>query len=238
MRRAMRVFVTTALGVAMLSGVQTQGPPPVRYAQPVAISPAQGKLLKDELDQSRQRSSRMSARLKVLEAENVLSGLGETLSTRAAEEASAVAKTRAAFLKLAETAPQRQGAQAFFNHFQVRYTALSGDVKQLTSSSYKQMRDRTLQLIDENQRAYEVVAAKESLTFNLEVRSTPGGASLAYKRTGDPYESHDRPTETTIENLIYAIWTVQATLGSTRKEQTHDPYRASNHVLSFDLTKP
>jgi len=36
-------------------------------------------------------------------------------------------------------------------------------------------------------------------------------------------------------DIEFAVWTVRATLGNKMEEQTHNPYRESNHILVFDL---
>lgn len=86
--------------------------------------------------------------------------------------------------------------------------------------------------------AYALVADKESLTFDLEVESTPPGATISYHRRGDPYKENPSPTNAVINDLPYAIWIVRFQMpGYQEKEIEHDPFRERNHKMHWDLSK-
>lgn len=93
-------------------------------------------------------------------------------------------------------------------------------------------------VLEQNERAYELVADTGSLTFDLEVQSSPEGANVSYRRRGDPYHDNPKPTDSVIQALPYAIWIVRFQKPGYRDEEVeHDPFREPNHVLMVQLTK-
>lgn len=77
-------------------------------------------------------------------------------------------------------------------------------------------------------------------TFNLRVISYPeGSADVFYKRTGDQYKKHHEPTDTTIENLYYAVWKIKVSKPKCKsQEKDFDPFRTKDRVVIFNLTLP
>jgi hypothetical protein len=246
-----RTAILGAVFALCFQTVYSQEPIPVRFLEPVVISPAQADLLATEAKFLGERATKATLEVKTIEGKGGPKGdfavLGKTLSGHTAKEAVAVDQTRARFLELSPSNLHRQAAQVFFDDIRRRYSGLSQDFKKsgypefskFEPATYGKLRDRTFNLLDYNARAYKQVATAKSLTFDLTVRSAPGGAAVEFRREGDPYQKHFEPTNTTVTNLVYALWNVRATLGSSKpQEQTHDPYRATNHVVSFDSSKP
>jgi hypothetical protein len=81
------------------------------------------------------------------------------------------------------------------------------------------------------------VASAQSLTFDLEIGSTPQNADVSYKRTGESYTHWSKVTDTTIPNLAYAVWTIRAARDKDVQEKDHDPFQEKNHVVHFDFVK-
>ncbi|HSY92660.1 MAG TPA: hypothetical protein VK812_14895 [Candidatus Binatus sp.] len=105
-------------------------------------------------------------------------------------------------------------------------------------SSVESLLALTLRPLEQNELAYKVVADEGSLTFDLEVDSTPEGAKTSYFRKGDPPRPNPDQTRATIPKLPYAIWTVRFEKeGYKTEEREHDPFREPNHVVHIDLQK-
>lgn len=90
-----------------------------------------------------------------------------------------------------------------------------------------------------NRLAYELVAATEALTFDLEVNSNPEGSSISYGRRGDTaYKQHQSPTNSTIKSLPYAIWTVRfQKQGFRDKDVEFNPFVERYPVIMANLEK-
>jgi len=111
--------------------------------------------------------------------------------------------------------------------------ALQNSKAQLETSVLLQL---ALRPLEQNELAYIKVADTQSLTFDLTVASAPAGATVSYRRRGDPYRQNSDPTNTVIKSLPYAIWTVQFQKpGYRAEEREHDPFREPNHVLNVEL---
>jgi len=90
----------------------------------------------------------------------------------------------------------------------------------------------TLRAMEENELAFNTIAATKSLTFDLKVITQPEQAQIFSKRRGDPYvESNDRST-TTLLYLTKAIWVVKAVKdGCQPREVEFDPFREPIQAL-------
>ena len=229
------VLVSAGLALCLLNDVATQAPSQGRFAQPVTITEAQASLLAAEANRLATQIGQTRQQLAPLEARGAWPAVAQALSTRTTTESRTVSATQERFLNLPGSNVQRQAAQTFFNDFVRRYSDLSRELTPFQPAIYPPVKDRAVELLEDNERAYRQVAASRSLTFTLEVRSVPSEAFVDYKRTGDSYQRHGRRTTATLENIEFAVWTVRATLGNKMEEQTHNPYRESNHILVFDL---
>lgn len=225
------------LGTLLYAGTgQGQVPiPPAQFPAPVSINSEQIALLTKEAG---------TLETRITQAEGSLKGMGTEqpqkaavfLSDRAQAEAATVVSTRAAFLNLSGNNPlQRRAADLFFGQFENQYRQLSGSTpKAANPTTLSTFRIRAFDVLVNNMRAYQAVATAKALTFDLDVASAPAGASVSYRRAGDPYQRNADPTNTTVRNLVYAIWSVRAELPNRQpQEKEHNPWREPNHVLVF-----
>jgi hypothetical protein len=236
MLRAIGRLLFIAFGV-LFSSVHAQGPQPSAFAERVTINTAQADLLRAEAQLLSNRINQAAPQIRNLEASGTFGTLKTIFVTRASMEVNAVSQTRIAFVNLSQNAAQRQAAQVFFGDLIARYTTSSNAFKTFENAQYPRIRDNALQVIEDNKYAYSYVAMSGSLTFDLDVNSTPVGAAVSYRRAGDSYLPHPNPTATTVRNLTYAVWTVKARLANSEQEKEHNPYRESNHVVHFDFQR-
>ena len=76
--------------------------------------------------------------------------------------------------------------------------------------------------------ALEKIHNTNSLTFDLQIKSTPVGASVCYKRSGDKqFKCHFEPTDTILKNLPFAIWKIKADLNGQSQYKTHNAHTRS-----------
>lgn len=233
------ISALTLVGVVAVSVGPSQSQAPLalpRFPAPVIINVDQAAFLTKEAGNLQVRITDADKNLKTLESEQQIQKAAGLLWGRAESEALNVGFTRASFLKLAgNNTQQRQAADVFFGQFETQYRQLSPpNPKVANATFFPGFRTRAINTFTDNARAYRAVAAARSLTFDLEVSSAPTGAVLSYRRPGDPYEKHPDPTNTTLRNLIYAVWTVRGEIpGRERQEKEHNPWREPNHVLVF-----
>ncbi len=103
---------------------------------------------------------------------------------------------------------------------------------------YPALAQGPLRVLEQNELAYSVVVNKKNLTFDLEVNSVPSGATVFFWRRGDSERKNNKPTNSTVTELPYAIWFVRFQLpGYKDEEREHDPFREPNHVLNVELHK-
>jgi hypothetical protein len=167
--------------------------------------------------------------------------------------ADALRMTEDEFGKLTTTEAQRISAQVFFDdllrsyevvisHFGKTRAAVDGGkfipVSEAREASAEPLLSLALRPMEQNELAYKVVADEGSLTFDLEVDSTPDGAAVSYHRKGDPPRANPDPTRSTIRSLPYAVWIIDfEKSGYKREEREHDPFREPNHVVHVVLHK-
>lgn len=166
----------------------------------------------------------------------------------------ALNSTQAEFSKLTTGQGQQANIEVFFNDLRRSYSdAIShlggskavvtrrGELvraSQTENSNADFLLALTLRPMEQNELAYKVVADEGSLTFDLEVDSTPEGAMVSYFRKGDPPRPNPDHTRATIPKLPYAFWTVRFEKpGYKTEEREHDPFREPNHVVHVDLRK-
>jgi len=166
----------------------------------------------------------------------------------------ALKATEAEFTKLTSEQGQQPNASIFFDDLRRSYEGVIphletskaelGGTAQLRPASEKarpsteSLLALALRPMEQNELAYKVVAEEGSLTFDLEVDSTPEGARVSYFRRGDPPRSSPNQTRVTIPKLPYAIWVVRfEEPGYKTEEREHDPWREPNHVVHVDLQK-
>jgi hypothetical protein len=162
-----------------------------------------------------------------------------------------LAHTRQQFASLATDKAQLSNAGVFFDDLSHAYNAVLSRLKRIhasgphlvSASDQKRGIDAepllslALRPMEQNELAYNTVAAQGSLTFDLEADSTPEGAAVSYSRKGDnkPTPNPD-PTRATIHSLPYAIWIIHFEKPNYKPEdREHDPFREPNHVVHVDL---
>jgi hypothetical protein len=224
----------------------------------VVVTPSQAQLL-------RTAAAQLQSRIQILKADltaqklNVTNPLqvNEILGKRIDTELGFLTATEATFSALA--APETQpdpAASIFFTDLRVSYLEAKAQVRNqgdataslsLVSLSVRQdsgehssqhptPAQAVFRVFEQNELAYRTVADTGSLTFDLEVSTTPQGATISYRRRGDAYHQHPNQTNSVIKGLPYAIWTVRVQEpGYQDEEREHDPFRESNHVINVQL---
>jgi len=201
----------------------------------VKISQAQAELLTTEARSLADRTTKARQQLTALERDPSFKAQTQLLSASVSAEKNAVSRVGSRFQQLAATPDQRSAGAVFFDDFVNRYARAASQVTDLQPARYAAGRDSTLRVLDDNYKAYTLVAASSTMTFDLDVGSTPAGAAVSFRRIGDPYQNHPDQTQTTIKNLVYALWTIRAEKNGKTQEKDHDPYRETNHVVHFDF---
>jgi hypothetical protein len=157
------------------------------------------------------------------------------LSEALADERDAVSRVATVFGAASSTGDERAAADVFFGDFVRRYDRSSKQFATLKYDELERFRQDTFGLLDDTANAYEEVRAFNSLTFDLDVNSTPPQADVSFRRVGDSYTKHPDRTTTTIKNLVFAVWFVRAELNQKNQEKEHNPFRQPNHVVHFDF---
>jgi hypothetical protein len=117
---------------------------------------------------------------------------------------------------------------------EVRFSAASF----VDDPRYPALAQGTLRVLEQNVLAYNSVANDRDLFFDLDVTSVPAGATVFYKRKGDPEQKGAKPTNSTIPNLVKAIWFVRFQAPGYQDEvREHNPWNEPNHVLNVELQK-
>ena len=222
---------------------------PANFKEPVRVTEKQRAFLRGEARKVKEHLDRTKKALSALEKpvklkpgviiKNFVQNFGDlktTLSSNVSTASDATREAQSQFNALSENEGQKQAGDVFFGDILGRYSQLSRDIDGLEEKSYPAVKKNTILALELNAKAYETVADAGAETFDLEVDSFPQDAAVSYKRKGDPYKDHPRPTNTTIENLVYAVWTVRARKqGFQDQEKLHDPFNEKNHVVHFDL---
>lgn len=210
---------------------------------------------------------RGEARAVQLQIEDLKSRLNDTHSNRSAAEAKilidnvelAVSKlqdTESRFLKLDPSASQANAGKIFFEDLQRNYQIAQTDINrtkakladnsahvilasQVASKAYSPLAQVVLRALEQNELAYASVADSGSLYFNLRVESEPPGATITFKRRGDPsYQSTQDTTNSTLQNIPKAITLIHYHLaGWHDTEKEFNPFTAAEDVVSARLSK-
>ncbi len=107
------------------------------------------------------------------------------------------------------------------------------------SAQYPLAAQAVFRAFEHNELAYNLVAEKGRLTFDLEADSSPEGAAISYGRRGDvSYKRHPNPTNSTIKALPYAVWTIRFQKpGFKDKDIEFNPFVEPNRVVTAVLDK-
>lgn len=222
-----------SLAALALPSASGQG---AKILEPIRLTPDQVMILKSAARSVTTRKKSANFKLKGLEAQREMGQVRMALFSTLSDEQKEVQKTQDSFEKFSSTEEARQASKVFFGDILNLYSTVGTSLQVFKTQEYRIVRDNTLQLFDHTHSAYTLVAQRASLTFDLEVRSTPPEATVSHRRKGDAYTTHPRLTNTTIRNLVYATWQVRAELKGYRpQEKTYDPFRDPSNVLEFAL---
>lgn len=222
-----------AFATVALPGMGVEG---ARTREPIALTSEQVLNLKNAADSLAMRKQVANSKFSGYEARGDVGQIRTTSLSTVAEAEREVKKMQEGFVKSFKTKEARQASRIFFGDILTRYSAGTETIRMFKANEYSLVRDSTFLLLDQNYMAYSKVAQQQSLTFNLQVQSNPPLASVSYKRRGDKYTIHPSLTDTSITNLVLAIWLVRVELQDhVPQEKEHDPFREENHVVSFAL---
>ena len=220
----------------------------------VTINPSQKQLLRREARNLQGRIQQLKSAVSEYVRANREGAVSPLLRRNLVESADAVKATQVEFQKLTTVEGQKVSAEVFFedlrrsyedaiSHFGRATATLRREghlvrVSDSKKSSAEPLLSLALRPMEQNELAYKVVADEGSLTFDLEVDSTPEGAAISYHKIGDPPHPNPDPTRATIHSLIYALWIVHFEKpGFKAEDREHDPFHESNHVVHVDLQK-
>jgi hypothetical protein len=220
----------------------------------VAISASQGQLLRREATRLQARIQQVKSDVSGLEVASHKGPVTPLLRQALTDSLSALQATQEEFLKLAtNNEDQRPSAEVFFEDLRKSYKDAISSLTRSTTAMPRRERlvrvsDRkrgaepflslALRPMEQNELAFKVVADQGSLVFDLDVDSTPVGATVSYYRKGDSPRANPDPTRSTIRSLAYAIWIIRfEKAGYKTEEREHDPFREPNHVVHVDLQK-
>jgi hypothetical protein len=164
----------------------------------------------------------------------------------------ALSMTEKEFMDLTTNSSERTNAAVFFEDLHRTYELT---LRQLQISLYRErailpvtfqrgagpqgeaLEGTVLRAFEHNELAYDVVADTQSLTFDLDVRTIPEGATVSYGRRGDStFRPLQDETNSVIKALPYAIWLVRFVKeGFAPVEREHNPFTDKNHVLAVEL---
>jgi hypothetical protein len=219
----------------------------------VTISPSQTQLLRQQAVEVQNRLDTLKASLRALSEPKTNARVQTLLRQNVLDADAALTVTEQRFLDLVADSKQKAAANVFFSDLHITYqTAMaltglkaygySGGViaaayQRGSGSAFPAVAEAVFPAFEQNRLAYTVVADKGSLTFDLEVRSSPEGASVSFGRRGDSsFEALQDPTNSTIKALPYAIWTVRFEKKDFMDvERDHNPFTDQNHVLTVEL---
>lgn len=212
----------------------------VSFPEPVRISGDQAALLRRAAEQLDQSLKTLKTSLLPLESQGSFTRARDALITYTGKGADNVRATQTEFAKLTRNQQAAEASEVYFSDIRDHYAEAWKGLKELEKpdrNSYPAVRDKTIWALEHNSKAYAVAASKGTLTFDLAVRSDPQDGSVSFKRKGDDdYSPHPDPTNTTIKNLVYAVWYVKVQRdGYQDQEKQHDATREERHELDFKL---
>jgi hypothetical protein len=136
---------------------------------------------------------------------------------------------------LNELNPDQQ--KAGFGSAPVQVSFPSATQNKKSQATYAILARAALRPFEKNELAYNLVADSQSLTFDLDVKSNPEGATICAYRRGDACHANADPTNTVLKSLPLAVWIVRFQKpGYKTEEREHDPFTEPNHVLNVELT--
>lgn len=217
----------------------------------VTISLSQTQLLRREAAKLQSKVEALRASLDTLSESKNTAGAQRILRQNVLDAEESLRTTEEEFLGLITGPSQRPAANVFFGDLHTTYQAALGELK---ASAYQQPVDLPVKFqssknkpvvlaqvvfraFELNEIAYNVVADTGSLTFDLDVRTNPEGASVSYGRRGDSdFTRLQDPTNSVIKALPYATWKVRfEKTGYVTETREHNSLTDKNHVVTVEL---
>jgi|ERR1039458_5746652 hypothetical protein len=166
----------------------------------VTVNLNQIQLLRREAGHVRERIQQLKSTVSENARTNHDAAISRLLEQNLTESVNALTATQVEFSKLTTSEAQRPNTQIFFDDLRRTYedalshlgrsaSALEEEGHLVRVSGGKKagvapFLALTLRPMEQNELAYKVVADEGSLTFDLEVDSTPAGAAVSYNRRG------------------------------------------------------
>jgi len=154
------------------------------------------------------------------------------------EAKATIIETQDVFQKTSTKSKFLLSSNVFFGDLNVHYEYELKEVEELEDKreEYIKVRDNVINLLKDNQLAYDIAATAALLTFNLTITTVPKGASVYYKRKGSNYEESNKATKLILENLDLAKWYVKVHVdGYVDEEKPYNPFKETSNELEFDL---
>lgn len=212
-----------------------------RFAAPVRISTAQVELLNERAGTIESLAANTRTKATVLASKSNLSEATYTLHGGVTRATAAVESLKRDFEERGDKGDSRDhrvAADIFFGSIEKNLKYADDFTNQYGLDKFSIAKDTTVAALNSTSSLFKAVADSGSLTFDLEVDSDPQDGDVSYKRTGESYAPHPKQTNTTIQNLAYAVWTVRVVKsGYQPQEKQHDPFRERNHLMHFTLVK-
>jgi hypothetical protein len=221
----------------------------------VTISLSQTQLLRREAAKLQSKVEALRASLDALSGSKKATGAQRILRQNVLDAEESLKTTEEEFLGLITAPSQRPAASVFFGDLHITYQTVLGE---LNSSAYQKslalpvnfqssskktepavLAQAVFRAFELNETAYNLVADTGLLTFDLDVRTNPEGASVSYGRRGDKDTDFTRlqdPTNSVIKALAYATWKVRfEKAGYLTETREHNSLTDKNHVVTVEL---
>ncbi len=188
------------------------------------ITLSQTQLLRQAAFRLDQRTKDLQARVKELQqAQEGPDKLNRILQDHVDDAVSALQSTEEDFQSPVSDHNELERSKIFFDDLRRRYRDALADLKRSAHGAavanpivlaadhrqtldYIDMARPVISASEDNIAGYLAVAEGGSTGFDLEVSSTPQGATVFYYRVGDSPKEWGKPTDTTITALAYARW--------------------------------
>jgi hypothetical protein len=219
----------------------------------VTISLSQTQLLHREAAKLQSKVEALRASLDALSESKKATGVQRILRQHVLEAEESLKTTEDEFLGLIKQPSQRPAASVFFGDLHITYETVLGELNasadrqpialpvNLKSSPKKTGTTALAQVVfrafELNETAYNLVADTGSLTFDLDVRTNPEGASVSYGRRGDKdFTPLQDSTNSVIKGLPYATWKIRfEKAGYVTETRDHNSLTDKNHVVTVEL---
>jgi hypothetical protein len=130
----------------------------------------------------------------------------------------------------------QKASAIFFGDILSHYSRTSRSIELMTGKSIPEVKEAMLSDLDRTESAYLMVAAHNSLTFDMKVETDPEGAVITYRREAEDFKTYEDRSNTTIKNLVVATWLVHVELKDYKPdERWHDAANNPDSKVVFVL---